>query len=98
MPFDHIASVLHLQTRCDNIAGMLPRTSRRARSAVVATQVVGARFTESEVAALDREVDRLRAKSPEAGHASRSSVLRGLVAKHLLPRRRRAGKAKRATA
>ena len=43
--------------------------------------VVGVRLTEAERDAIDREVRRLRTSSPAAGHASRSSVIRALVAR-----------------
>jgi hypothetical protein len=65
-----------------------PRISRPARTTSPASNVVGARFTDTELDAIDAEVKRLHQEQPEAGNASRSSVLRGLVARHLLPRRR----------
>lgn len=43
--------------------------------------IVGVRLTEEERAALDREVSRLRVTNPAAGRASRSSVIRGLLAR-----------------
>lgn len=66
---------------------MPPRFPRRSRRPSPAVFVIGVRLSEEEKAALDRAVRELRQASPEAGHASRSSVLRALVLRHLLRRR-----------